>query len=85
MPKVLGEVEMLDDELPSCEMLHNMSTSNNLSIRFCVYFSRWLLSRKVMYETEIGGYLLSPVTNIFISSHYIRHHPDSWEKPNKFG
>lgn len=82
---VLDEIEQLDDDPPSFEMLDALPYIRQIideALR--LYPPGWLLSRKVIRETEVGDYIVAPDTNVFISPYYIHRHSDFWVKPNEF-
>jgi enediyne biosynthesis protein E7 len=49
-----------------------------------LYPAGWLLTRRSIGPDRIGGYLLPPGTDIFISPYLVHRHPGHWDRPGDF-
>ena len=49
-----------------------------------LYPPGWLMTRKALRADRLGGYLVPPGTEIYISPYLIQRHPGLWELPERF-
>lgn len=49
-----------------------------------LYPPGWMLTRRTIGADELGGYVLAPGTDVFISPYLLHRHPRHWERPDAF-
>ncbi len=49
-----------------------------------LYPPGWLLTRRSIDADQIGGYAISPKTDVFISPYIVHRHPAFWPDPGRF-
>jgi cytochrome P450 len=49
-----------------------------------LYPPGWLLTRRSIDADELGGFVVPPRTDVFISPYLLHRHPDFWDDPESF-
>ncbi len=77
--------EALGNRAPGLEDFSNLQYAGRIideSMR--LYPPVWWLDRRVMEDTEIGGYLIPKKSIVVVSPFILHRHPDYWEEPERF-
>jgi enediyne biosynthesis protein E7 len=49
-----------------------------------LYPPGWLITRRAIEADELGGYMIGPRTDVFISPYMLHRHPAFWSEPEQF-
>jgi cytochrome P450 len=49
-----------------------------------LYPPGWLITRRSLEEDELGGFIIAPRTDVFISPYFLHRNPEFWAEPEEF-
>jgi len=73
-----------DGELKYEDLAELQFTRQVLQETLRLYPPVWLFTRKAVDSDEIGGYVVEPGTNIFLSPYLTQRLPQYWDQPDEF-
>jgi cytochrome P450 len=84
--RLLAEIDAKPDEpvpsLDSMEELHYANLVLQETLR--LYPPVWVISRRTIEADTLGGHVVPPGTDVFISPYFIHRHPDFWQDAESF-